>query len=348
MKKIILILFAICTAQISTLYGQGCDSGAPGEADSTKTAIKIFGYIQPEYQYTMSDPEVSTFTFRRARIGVRGKVLNDFTYYFMVEASPFIGGDGDGDAYLMDAFVGWEKYNWARAAIGSFKTPFGLDVLTPCNALVTIDRSIVADQLVSPQRDYGITVLGGNQYNRFNYQVALMNGSGLLVKDNNTKKDIITRATYKIFQNFQVGGSFRYGYPTPNNDEETRTSYGFDVLTNFKNFYFQGEYMYDEGAYNRAAGGGCGSTPVELGEKRDGAYGMIWYETKWNVDPVFKYEFFDPNHDVKEIGYQERMTIGLNYFFNEHVRFQLNYQANIETYINQDNDRLLAQIQIRF
>ena len=86
----------------------------------------------------------------------------------------------------------------------------------------------------------------------------------------------------------------------------------------------------------------------EEGEKRDGAYGMIWYDTKWNFQPVFKYEFFDPSHEVKEIGYTERMTIGLNYFFNDYIRVQLNYQANIETYINQDNDRFLAQIQVKF
>lgn len=346
MKKMILAILAIFTLQLGSSYAQGCDADMPGStSDSTGTqAIKIFGYLQPEYDYTFSDPSVNTFGFRRARIGVRGKVLNDFGYYMMLEASPFIGGQGN--AYLMDAFVVWEKYNWARIAAGSYKQPFSLELFTPCFALTTIDRSIVVDQLVAPQRDYGVMVLGGNQYNRLNYWVALMNGRGLLVKDNNAKKDIITRVTYKPFQFMQIGGSFRYGYP--NNDDDTRTTYGGEVLFNFGNWHIQGEYIYDEGDYNRAAGGGCGSEPVELGEKRDGAYGMIWYDTKWNFQPVFKYEFFDPSHEVKEIGYTERMTIGLNYFFNDYIRVQLNYQANIETYINQDNDRFLAQIQVKF
>ena len=345
MKNKVLLLFAlIFLFQANNLYAQGCDAAEP-ENDSTAVAkIKIIGFIQPEFNYTFSNPAESTFAFRRARIGITGKVLKDFRYYMLLETSPFIGGVGS--AYLMDAFVAWEKYNWARIAIGSYKQPFGLEVSTACNSLTTIDRAIVSDQLVSPQRDYGLMVLGGNKYNRLNYFVALMNGRGLNVKDNNTKKDVIARVTYKVFDFVTIGGSFRYGYP--NNNTDTRTTYGGEILFKFNNLHIQGEYIQDEGDYNRAAGGGCGSEPLELGKKRSGAYGMIWYDTKWNVQPVFKYEYFDQDHDIKDIGYSERMTIGINYFFNDKIRLQVNYQANIETYINIDNDKLLAQIQVIF
>jgi phosphate-selective porin len=42
------------------------------------------------------------------------------------------------------------------------------------------------------------------------------------------------------------------------------------------------------------------------------------------------------------------MTLGVNYFFNDKIRLQINYQANIETVINVDNDKFLAQIQVKF
>ena len=246
----------------------------------------------------------------------------------------------------MDAFITYDKYNWARISVGSYKQPFSLDVATTCHALTTIDRSIVADQLVAPQRDFGIGVFGGNKYTKLNYAVALMNGRGLGVKDNNTKKDIIGRATYKLTKFLTVGGSFRYGYP--NNNDDTRTTVGGEMLLEFEKLRIQGEYIYDEGDYNRAVGGGCGAEPVELGERRDGAYIMASYDIDEKIQPVFKYEYFDANLDVKEIGYQEMMTIGANYFFNEKIRLQVNYQAHIETYINIDNDMLLAQLQVRF
>ena len=334
---------------INKAFAQGCEGDDLTATDSTSTLnVKVFGYIQPEYDYNFTDGNENTFKFRRARIGVSGK-HEDFSYYFMLETSPFIGSSGD--AYLMDAFITYNKYNWARVSLGTFKQPFSLDVTTPCNSLITIDRSIVADQLVAPQRDFGLMLLGGNKYTKFNYAVALMNGRGLKVKDDNTKKDIIGRVTYKLTQYLTIGGSFRYGYPIPNNNDDSRTSVGGEFLVNVDKIHVQGEYIYDEGAYFLGTGGGCGSTPVSLGERRDGAYIMAYYDVNEKFQPVFKYEYFDPNLDVKDdlsYVYQERMTLGANYFFNNKVRLQINYQANIQTVVNVDDDALLAQIQIRF
>ena len=348
MKNFITIVIVLMISMLTTqLQAQGCDVEDPNDTIAP-AKIKLFGFMQPEYNYTLSDPAESTFKFRRARIGVRGRLFEDWTYYFMLETSPFIGGVGS--AYLMDAFVTWDKYNWARIAVGSYKQPFGLEVQTACNALITIDRAIVSDQLVVPQRDYGISVWGGNVNTRLNYAVALMNGSGLNQVDNNNKKDIVGRVTYKLFDFMTIGGSYRYGFPKLNNDEDSRTTYGGEILLEFNNLHIQGEYIHDEGAYDPGADTGCGSEPLALGEKRDGAYGMIWYDTKWNLQPVFKYEFFDQDLDLKDVPYRysERMTLGLNYYFNKAIRLQVNYQANIETVINQDNDKFLAQIQVVF
>ncbi|MEN8185598.1 MAG: porin [Bacteroidota bacterium] len=342
-NKIYLLFAVFFVFSVNSVFSQGCDTDEPSDSGEAPK-IKIFGYIQPEFDYNFNDADENTFRFRRARIGVTGKVLDDFRYYFMLEASPFIGGE---DAYLMDAFVAWEKYNWSRIAMGSFKQPFGREVNTACHSLITIDRAIVSDQLVAPQRDYGIMVLGGNKYNRLNYAVALMNGNALKIKDNNKKKDIMGRVSYKLLDFLTVGGSFRYGYPT--NDDDDRTTLGGEVLFELSNFHVQGEYIHDEGEYNRASGGGCGSEPMELGNERDGAYIMAWY-TGWDIQPVFKYEFFDQDLDNKDIpnAYTEMMTIGANYFFNDKIRLQLNYQSHIETVINKDNDMFLAQIQVRF
>jgi len=349
MKKLIYILFVLVISfQINNVFAQGCEGDDPAAGTDSLNIYKpiIFGYIQSQYDYTFNDDNDNTFRFKRARLGARGKIKGDFSYYFMLETSPFIGSSGD--AYLMDAFITYDKHNWARISVGSFKQPFSLEVATPCHSLTTIDRSIVADQLVAPQRDFGVAIFGGNKYNKLNYAVALMNGRGLKVKDDNAKKDIIGRATYKVTDFMTLGGSFRYGYPIPNNDDDSRTTYGGEIALAFNNLKIQSEYIYDEGASFSGAGGGCGAEPVPLGDKRDGGYVMVSYETKWNLQPVFKYEYFDPNIDVKDIGYQEMMTIGANYFFNDKIRLQLNYQAHIETINNVDNDMLLAQLQVKF
>lgn len=351
MKNYIYILFVVALLfGVNKGFAQGCEGDAATTSDDTEGKLNatIFGFFQPQYDYFFYDDDNdNTFRFKRARIGVRGELLDDFSYYFMLETSPFIGGSGD--AYLMDAFITYNADNWARISVGSFKQPFSLDVSTPCHSLTTIERSIVADQLVAPQRDFGLAVFGGNKYNKLNYAVALMNGRGLKVKDDNTKKDIMGRVTYKLTGYLTIGGSFRFGYPIPNNVDDDRTSFGGEFLLNLDKLSVQGEYIYDEGAYYSAAGGGCGAEPVALGEKRDGAYLMGAYKVNEKFQPVLKYEFFDPDLDLKDDGsYMERMTIGFNYFFNDKVRFQLNYLANIQTVINQDDDALLAQMQVKF
>ena len=42
------------------------------------------------------------------------------------------------------------------------------------------------------------------------------------------------------------------------------------------------------------------------------------------------------------------MTLGVNYFFNDNTRLQVNYQNKIETATTIDNDALLFQLQVKF
>ncbi len=353
MKNKIYILFALVLLfQVNKAFSQGCEGDDPATNDSVSAqSVKVFGYIQPQFDYNFDgNDNENTFKFKRARLGVRGTLHKDFSYYFMLEASPFIGGDDQEEAYLMDAFITYNADNWARISVGSFKQPFSLEVATPCHALTTIERSIVADQLVVPQRDFGIGIYGGNKYTKLNYAVALMNGKGLKFKDNNTKKDFIGRATYKVTDFLTVGGSFRYGFPKLNNDKDDRTTYGGEFLVELDKLKVQGEYIHDKGAFDSGAAGGCGSEPIDLEKERAGAYMMASYNVNEKFQPVFKYEYFDADLDSKDVAglYQERMTLGVNYFFNDKVRLQLNYLANIETVINNDNDALIVQMQIKF
>lgn len=348
MKTKLLILSAfLFIFQISTTFAQGCeDDAAPAAGASgvpTTSNMTVFGFIQPQYNTYLTDPGTSTFNFKRARIGVRGRVNRSFSYYVVLETSAFIGG---GDAYLLDAFITYDKNEWAKFSLGSFKQPFGREVTTACHSLTTIDRAIVADQLVAPQRDMGLMMLGGTSESKFKYSVALMNGRGLGVVDNNKKKDVIGRATYQVLDFLNVGASYRYGYPT--NEDDTRTTYGVDALIKYNAFAVQGEYIFDKGDFNRAAGGGCGAEPLPLGDEREGAYVMATYDVNEKLQPVVKYEYFDADKSQTVLGYQEVLTVGANYFFNKNTRLQVNYQAKKIDGITKDNDALLMQLQVKF
>jgi phosphate-selective porin len=366
MKKILILFMSfILILSAGAVFAQGCDDDEPTGGDD-EGKPKIFGFIQPQFEYHFTDDsqtdfnEMSnSFKFKRARIGIKGNIPYDFKYYVVMENSAFVSGSGY--PYLLDAFISYTRFKWAKISIGSFKQPFGLEVNTACHSLYTINRAGVSDQIVAPQRDMGLMISGGDKESFVKYAVAVMNGYGLSLKDNNPSKDFIGRITFKPLDFLRIGGSFRYGFPNPEvvatNTIEDRLSYAGEIELSFGNFILQGEYIADEGDYNRAAGGGCGAEPMLLGEKRNGAFVQAMYMTPFNLQPVFKWELFDQdlNNDptISNIDNSYAMTFGLNYFFNDNTRLQLNYVYNAEkgvdgTFVEEPNDALLLQMQIKF
>ncbi len=330
----ILFLLAMLLLPLKGL-AQGCESAA-----SDDEALKIFGFLQSEYNYQFTDKGENSFEFRRARLGATGNIPYDFSYYVVMEMSPMLG---DGNAYLLDAFLSYNRWEWANISVGSFKSPFSMDLGgTPCSGIHTIFRSRAADQLIVPQRDIGLMVLGGDRSTLVQYRLAYMNGAGLR-KDNNTAKDWVGRLVVHPLDFLYFGGSFRYGHPTT--EDKDRTSYAAELEITKGNFRMMAEYIVDEGDYDRSLGGGCGGELLALGEKRSGAYVQAMYMTKWMVQPVFKYEFFDAGiNDYKE----DVMTFGANYFFNDWTRLQVNYLYRAEKPTETKNDGLYVQLQVKF
>jgi phosphate-selective porin OprO and OprP len=136
-------------------------------------------------------------------LGINGNIPYDFSYYAVMELSPFMSGNGS--AYLLDAFITYNRFSWARVSMGSFKTPFGLETNTPCNGLITAYRSTATLQLVAPFRDFGLVAMGGNDTTLLSYQLGVMNGSGLGRLDNNQSKDIVGRVVFKPLHFLKVG-----------------------------------------------------------------------------------------------------------------------------------------------
>jgi len=71
------------------------------------------------------------------------------------------------------------------------------------------------------------------------------------------------------------------------------------------------------------------------------------YMTQWNIQPIAKYEYYDPNTEVDDDG-SSIITFGFNYFFNDWTRLQLNYLYKAEEAKEIANDELLMQLQVKF
>ncbi|MDO9510814.1 MAG: porin [Bacteroidales bacterium] len=361
MKKFLAIIVLFCLAGIAQTSAQGCLE-ASGTGGPT-----VIGYIQPQFEYhflgddgTGNSLNSSTFKFNRARIGVAGSIPYDIQYYVLMETSSFFTGN----PFLLDAFITYNRLgHWAKFSVGSFKSPISLELNTPCQALYTIRRSSVVDQLTAPNRDIGFMVSGGTDslniygYKTFNllkYSLAITNGKGLGEIDDNMGKNYSGRIVLSPWKYISIGASYLYGTQKPlevGNPEDIKKRMGIDLELKYKNFMIQGEYLSadDQGSYT--VGGGCGAPPeVVTGSiKRDGYFVQATYMTPWNLQPVFKYESFNPDTDpavVKDI--QNTMTFGLNYFINDYTRIQINYlyQAEEVASVEVPNDAFLIQFQV--
>jgi len=71
------------------------------------------------------------------------------------------------------------------------------------------------------------------------------------------------------------------------------------------------------------------------------------YMTDWNLQPVIKYENFDPDTETDDNALSI-ITFGFNYFFNDWTRLQFNYLYKVEEPTEISNDEILMQLQVKF
>lgn len=367
MKKIISLIILGLLLSIQPAYSQGCMDDA-----SEEDGVKVFGFIQPQVNYqflgtktTGESLNTSNFYFNRARLGVMGAIPYDFSYYVVMELSPTVN-HGTKSAAIMDAFITYNRFGpYLKVSLGQFKSPFGLEQITGCHKLHTINRSLVVNNLSGPIRDMGVMLTGGTDTlslfgsktkNLFGYSLAIMNGTGRNVLDNNLKKDIIGRLTFHPVELITVGASYRFGaHPSAAGlkEDDTRQRLGFDVELKYKDLLIQGEYTQGADIGSYTTGGGCGGD-VEFHEgsiDRNGFFVQGMYMTPWNIQPIVKYEKYEPNAAIETIDDQQTIiTYGINYFFNDWTRLQLNYlyKAEESGNVEHPNDEILFQLQVVF
>ncbi len=376
MKKLILSFLLAIPFGFGGVFAQGCM-----EPSGTSTGPQVIGYVQVENITNLLGSDAAgidltknSFAFRRARIGVTGIIPYNFSYYVMTEMSPTFNGP-----YILDAFLTWKAAgSYLKVSAGQFKSPFGLELSTPCQSLYTVDRSMVVNELASPFRDQGIMfsgstdslkIFGIEKPNVFTYSLAITNGTGLNISDNNKSKDIIGRITFAPCNFFQVGGSYHHGLqknPDPTvtkADELTRWGADLQLKKTFGQFGLisQSEYIYGKDDGSKMVGGGCGVTPeiVQGSFKRNGFYSQLMLQTPWKIEPLVKLERYDPNMDLDNTDHSEfskdTWVMGFNYYVNDWTRIQMNYMYNIETSSSTDaaryneikNDMLVLQLQFK-
>lgn len=291
----------------------------------------VSAYIQVRGTYGNIGPVAKTFTgdgfsIRRAKVILTGKAVDHLTYRFQ-----FISKSDLPTPQLQDAYVEYNKFNFARFVVGQMVPPFGRERLLPDWQIYTMERSQISNNLVpSAQtlaRDIGVEANGDVANKYFEYAIGIYNGSGANnIPSHNTNSNFLYVA--RVVGNplkgdveadtpgVSIGASVSYrkanGLTNLSNVLNnslpftgTDFRYGVDGEITYNRFSFIGEYIRailtsDESQIKSVTS--------------DGYYLQAAYFVTHYLQPMVEYQTFNPNTYVESTKNQKWLTAGLNYY----------------------------------
>ncbi len=248
MRKFISLVFALIVGVGATVSAQ--TSVEKGGADSVKVAptklekrvarlekirqyVKLSGFIQGEYDW-LDDREgsqstgTSSFYIRRLRFTVSGDLYRgkrgakiDYRVYFDLARIKLPNPNP-----ILDMWFRYQPVKEFGVQFGQFKNPLTFEASISPSQYDFIDFSYAVSNLAKmgsddvaglnvTARDLGFQLFGGfihrDGYSILNYNIGVVNGSGINVKDNNKSKDIFARLTVKPMKDFALTAYYQWG-----------------------------------------------------------------------------------------------------------------------------------------
>lgn len=313
--------------------------------NTLKERITLSGYGQMGYTYddaNESDP--NTFDIKRVIFMAKGQITDHWTCYFMYSFA--------NSAKILELYTEYHFLPEVNVRLGQFKTMYTIEnPLSPSsvelincysqatNYLAGVNGS---DPLYGSQsgRDMGLLVYGDLFKKLLSYNLAIMNGQGVNVKDKNDQKDIVGGLTVRPWKWLSVGGSFSVGKGcavatssvNPDiavGDDYTRNRWSVGAEFKTRPLDIRTEYL----------AGKDGSV------KSDGYYAVASVHVLPKIDVIASYDYLNKNKDTAEK--QTNYVAGVQWWFYPRCRLQAQY-----TYSNkhqgEDSNIIQAQVQVRF
>jgi len=193
----VLMLLAGLVAQTPPPVSAGWQDGFVVQSASGDNRIVFGATVQADGRFSGDDsqPVINTFTIRKARPTVSGRVAKYFDFKLMPDF-------GNGTPTLLDAYVDMRVSPVLRIRSGKDKTPVGYELLQGDPYLLLPERAL-ASSLV-PNRDVGFQAIGEISP-RFTYAGGIFNGvpdgsSSSSDVDVNHSKDLAGRVTWQPFK----------------------------------------------------------------------------------------------------------------------------------------------------
>lgn len=308
--------------------------------------LKVSGYLQAQFvEDERSRNELAgtgtrnldQFSVRRARV--------KFTYQMTPSSrfvlQPDITSSGvtlkDGYVELTEPWTTWKH----TLTAGQFNWPYGFEIMYSSSSREVPERSRVIRTLFPGERDRGLMLSGLGFNERFNYRVAVVNGTGTTQTfDANKRKDLVARLGYS-FGSVDVGASAYHGSDlvatntTPAGREFDKERMGVDVqwATPIPGLGLRGEYL--QGKQAPASG-----TSRTQSHDVDGWYFYAIQNIGTRHQVVVRLDEYDPDTNVDDNAIR---TINPSYIFHwdAHSKVMASYEL-IESQANDPDDNVFT------
>lgn len=322
--------------------------------------FKITGFIQGMYEWHDADAEhstsISSFSVRRARFSVTGDLYKgkagtlDYKFYFDIARVP--------KNPLLDMWLRYQPCKEFGIQFGQYKNPVTFEASISPSKYDFIDFSYAVQNLAKmgkndvvgldvTARDIGFQLFGGfihrDGYSIINYNIGVLNGSGINTKDNNKSKDIYGKLTIKPLKDFAVAGYYQWGEANLSSfTADKYAEYGWTGSAEYVPMHRWGiGFNYDaKHAFARAEYlGGLTAKLASEGAYAEAGYrfhlpkdaGMLW--AGGMVDYFCRNCFDYVKRDTKNAAIDMRYSVCVGYTPIKYFRVQLAY--SLEHRINQ-------------
>jgi phosphate-selective porin len=299
---------------------------------SSGAELKFSGFVQAWFSYAQQDPNGSDagygFTLRRVRFKPYGSFSKKIEWTLQVGWDKF-------SAQLIDAYIDLNLSKELGFRVGHFTVPGALSsTLTSSHKLDMLDRPQITENWASncgllQFRSLGVQAQGKLADGKLYYAVMFANTNGSSIftpgiktadyKPKNYGPMVWARVETFFLKGLRIGAF--YGDGKEIDTKLKKSSYGGHLYYVDKGINFKAEYI----------AGKFGTGGIET--KYNGMYAQLGYKIK-KLEPIVRYDIYTPNDgkpDGSKVEKYNNFTLGINYFYDEYVKFQVNYVLRDES-----------------
>ncbi|HBL18163.1 MAG: hypothetical protein A2X36_08230 [Elusimicrobia bacterium GWA2_69_24] len=330
-------------------------------------ALGQFRYtaVDGERDSASSRNDTTSFRVQTARVKFTGDLPKDFRYTLQLAFERPTSTTTQNSA-LYDVMLTYAPRTWLNLSGGQFAVPVSAENGVPTDSMDLADRYYAAGRILNPATNHDIGVMAHGRLlgKRLSYYTGIFNGRGANTTDNNNNGHLYSARVEGAPLRWKtagrdsevlvgVGGMWERTHGdaslmrtadltgTVFTEPYDRTVRSYDAALKVGPAALKAEYLC------ATLRGRRGHDPLVRAE--GGYLQGSWRLLSGKIEPLLRYQTYDPDTRVRDSKDARWTTLGLNYFVNGQTsRLLANYTFKRERGNAYDNDEFVLQYQLNF